>query len=186
MHTKIGKLLVAHPHFPNNSPFSKSVIYIYQDDLVNGTVGVVLNKCSTTSVSELCDSEGITFGDLSPAVHIGGPVNQGALALLHTDDWHSANTMAAGGHLRVSSDRHMLKKMSHFTNQPAYWRMFVGASIWRPGQLDAEIKGVAPYGPQSMWLTCDADEYTMFKYDGEKQWHKSLELCSQQTIDQYF
>lgn len=186
MHNRVGKLLVAHPHFPLNSPFSKSVIYIYQDDPVNGTVGAVINKPSRTSLSDLAGQNGIIFGETKEMVYMGGPVNKSSLLLLHTNDWHSANTAAAGPTLRVSSDNHMLNKLSHDTNQPAYWRLFVGTSNWMPGQLDAEIQGNPPFGPIGSWLTCDLDESIMFTNHGDKQWHNALELCSQQTIDQYF
>jgi putative AlgH/UPF0301 family transcriptional regulator len=30
--SRVGKLLIANPNFPSESPFAKSVIYIYQDD----------------------------------------------------------------------------------------------------------------------------------------------------------
>ena len=186
MESRIGKLLVAHPHFPLTSPFSKSVVYIYQDDRVNGTVGVVLNKPSKTTITDLAGQNNIMFGDTSKMVYMGGPVNRSALVLLHTNDWHSANTAAAGPTLRVSSDTHMLHKLAHDTNQPVYWRLFIGTAGWMPGQLDAEINGMPPFGPIGSWLTCNADESIMFNYSGDKQWHQALELCSQQTIDQYF
>ena len=186
MNNRIGKLLVAHPHFPLNSPFAKSVIYIYQDDPVNGTVGVVINKPSRTSVSDIASQNNVIFGESKELVYMGGPVNKSSLLLLHTNDWHSANTAAAGARLRISSDNHMLMKLSHDTNQPAYWRLFIGLSSWMPGQLDAEIQGNPPFGPIGSWLTCEADESIMFNCAGDKQWHKAVELCSQQTIDQYF
>jgi len=186
MHSRIGKLLVAHPHFPLNSPFAKSVIYIYQDDSVNGTVGVVINKPSRTSISELAGQNNINFGDTQKMVYMGGPINRSSLLLLHTNDWHSANTAAAGPTLRVSSDNHMLMKLSHDTNQPCYWRLFIGTSGWAPGQLDAEMKGNPSLGSAGSWLTCDLEESIMFNKDGDKQWHNALALCSQQTMDQYF
>ena len=186
MHNRLGKLLIAHPHFPERSPFAKSVVYVYQDDAVNGTVGVILNKKSRTSVQALADRNGVMFGDEYPIVHIGGPVNRDALILLHTNDWHSSNTASAGGNLRISSDNHMLPKLAQYTDQPIYWRLFVGAATWIPGQLDAEINGDYPYGSHQMWLTADADEDIIFEYDGEDQWIKAVDLCSQQTINHFF
>ena len=186
MHNRIGKLLVSHPLMPSASPFCKSVIYIYQDDSVNGTVGVIINKPSKTTVSNIAGQNNIHFGDTDKMVYMGGPVNRSALVLLHTNDWHSSNTAAAGPTLRISSDNHMLHKLSFDTNQPCYWRLFVGTSGWMPGQLDAEIQGNPPYGPVGSWLTCSANDSIIFDYSGEAQWHKALELCSQETIYQYF
>lgn len=183
--SRIGKLLVAHPRSHTGNAFSKSVIYIYQDDSVNGTVGVVLNKPSRTTISELTAQQGIMFAMNEP-VYMGGPVNKNSLVMLHTDEWHSANTASAGSSLRVSSDTHMLYKMADGIDVPAYWRLFIGTSNWQPGQLQAEIDGNGPYGPIGNWLTCEADESIMFNKDGEELWHTALGMCSQQTINQYF
>lgn len=185
MHNRIGKLLIAHPRFPIQSPFARTVVYIYQDDSVNGTVGVVLNRKSETSVQHLAYKQGVSFGDNRPMVHLGGPVNPNALVLLHSNDWHSSNTTAAGPTLRISSDTHMLHKMSYDTNQPVYWRLFVGYSTWQVGQLDCEINGKFPFESQ-MWLTAESNDDIIFGYNGEQQWEKALELCSQQMMDQYF
>ena len=178
MQSQLGKLLISHPNFPQQSPFNKSLIYIYQDDSINGTVGVVLNKASRTSVSMLCEQNEIMFGDTQPMMYMGGPVNTGALLILHTDEWASTNTANAGGRLRISSDNHMFLKLSQ-GNLPIYWRAFFGFASWTPGQLQNEMNS-------SMWLTADADESIIYNYSGDKQWNKALELCSQQTIDHFF
>ena len=178
MQSCLGKLLISHPSFPKQSPFSRSIIYIYQDDAVNGTAGIVLNKPSRTSVSMLCEQNQLMFGDTRPMMHMGGPVNTSALLLLHSDDWSSSNTASAGGRLRISSDNHMFLKLCQ-GNEPVYWRAFFGYSTWTPGQLQNELDN-------SMWLTADADEHTIYNYDGDKQWNSALELYSQQTIDSYF
>jgi len=178
MQSRIGQLLISHPNFPLQSPFARSLIYIYQDDSVNGTVGAVLNKPSRTSVSSLCEQNGLMFADTQPMMYMGGPVNTGALLLLHTDEWSSINTANAGGKLRISSDNHMFHKISQ-GNQPVYWRAFFGFASWHPGQLQTEINN-------KMWLTADADESIIYDYSGDKQWNKALELCSQQTIDHFF
>ena len=178
MQSRCGQLLISHPNFPKQSPFSKSLIYIYQDDSVNGTVGVVLNKASRTSVSMLCEQNQIMFGDTQPMMYMGGPVNTSSLLILHTDDWASSNTANAGGRLRISSDNHMFLKLGQ-GNVPIYWRAFFGFASWTPGQLQTELDN-------SMWLTADADENIIYDYSGDKQWNKALELCSQQTIDYFF
>lgn len=181
--SRIGKLLVAHPMFPPQNPFAKSVIYIYMDDSVNGTVGLVLNKPSQTSVAQLAAQDGHDFFDKSKMVQMGGPVNKNALIMLHTDDWHSSNTAYAGEKLRISSDNHMLQKMAEGTDQPAYWKLFIGSSNWMPGQLQAEIDRPIQGGT---WLECNADEAVIFMLNGESLWNTALEMYSQQTIDHYF
>ena len=181
--SRVGKLLIAHPNFPVNSPFCKTVIYIYQDDPKTGTLGFVLNK-ATVSLTALCEDNGIMFPDTSPMLHLGGPVSPSALSILHSDDWASSNTGFAGKNLFVSSDNLMLTKIAT-GNEPIYWRAFAGRSTWAPGQLDAEISGSHPYSTNT-WLVADADEDIIFNYTSHDQWIQSVDLCSQQTIEHFF
>ena len=78
----------------------------------------------------------------------------------------------------------MLLKMST-GNEPLYWRAFFGLCAWRPWQLDKELEGKFPY-VKNMWLLADATDDVMFNYDGEDQWIKAVDLCSQQTINYFF
>jgi putative AlgH/UPF0301 family transcriptional regulator len=181
--SRVGKFLIANPNFPSESPFAKSVIYIHEDHPNIGTMGIMLNKPQGT-VSRFCDHNGIMFPDTQPVMHQGGPVNHSALILLHTDDWASSNTVDVTKGLRISSDSHMFLKMST-GNEPLYWRAFFGLCAWRPGQLDKELEGKFPY-VKNMWLLADATDDVMFNYDGEDQWIKAVDLCSQQTIDYFF
>lgn len=170
---------------PDTNPFAKSVIYIYADDPVQGTTGVVLNKPTDSTVQDICYDHKVTYPSRAPRVHLGGPVNKTAIVLLHTDDWNSQNTAIAGNNLLISSDKLMFLKMSQ-GNEPIYWRMMVGLSSWAPDQLDMEIAGQFPYDKTHKWLTAEANEDIIFGYDGEEQWNKALDLCSQQMIDYYF
>ena len=181
--SRVGKLLIANPNFPKESPFAKSVIYIYQDDARAGTIGLVLNK-PTLTLTDFCEENGIMFPDTVPMMHTGGPVNPTALVLLHTDDWESSNTASVGNGLRISSDNHMFLKIST-GNEPIYWRAFYGLSAWRVGQLDKELAGEFPY-VKNTWLLADATDDIIFNYDSEEQWIMAVDLCSQQTINHFF
>lgn len=185
MNDKVGKLLIANPNVPSDNPFAKSVIYIYNDHPLKGSTGVILNKPSSTTVQEMCYDQRIAYHQTNHKVHIGGPVNPQALVLLHTDEWQSQNTVYASNTLCISSDKLMFLKLSQ-GDEPAYWRMFVGYSGWAPKQLDMELTGQAPYDKLSRWLTAEANDDIIFGYDGVDQWNKALELCSQQTVDQWF
>ena len=182
--SRVGKLLIANPNFPSESPFAKSVIYIYQDDEINGTHGVILNKSSRRSIAMMCEQNEIMFPDTRPMLYLGGPVSPNALIMLHSDEWSSSNTAAAGPGLRISSDTHMFFKMAT-GNEPIYWRTFAGKAAWNVWQLDKELEGEFPY-VKNMWLIADANDDVVFNYDGEDQWIKAVDLCSQQTINHFF
>ena len=77
----------------------------------------------------------------------------------------------------------MLIKMSAGTDQPAYWKCFIGSSVWMPGQLQSEIDRPVGHGT---WLTCKADEAIIFNLNGEQLWHAALETYSQQAVDHFF
>lgn len=184
MESKVGKLLIAHPNLPQGNPFEKTVIYIYQDNL-KGTLGLILNKSTEWTVEEVCHDKRYSYIGPMKSLYIGGPVNTGALCMLHSDDWTSQNTMVAGNHMCVSSDNFMLEKLGS-GNVPAYWRMCVGMSAWQPGQLDKELKGQPPYRPENSWLIVDANDSLVFELDGEEQWELALKQSSQQMINSYF
>lgn len=183
--SRVGKILIANPAMPKENAFSKTVVYLYIDNPQQGTVGIVINKPSNNTVQQLCYDHKITYPNGGPKVHLGGPVNPSAMVLLHTNEWNSQNTANAGNELLISSDRLMLLKLAQ-GNEPIYWRLSLGICSWAPGQLDMEIKGQFPYNRTHQWLTADPNESILFEYDGEDQWNKALEMCSQQTIDQWF
>lgn len=185
MNNRVGKLLIANPAVPPESPFANSVIYMYQDHPLRGSTGVILNKPSKTTVQEMCHDQRVPYHQPEHKVHVGGPVNPHAMVLLHTNEWNSQNTAHAGNQLSISSDKLMFLKLSH-GDEPVWWRMFVGFSAWAPNQLDMEMKGIPPFNKSNQWLTADANDDIIFGYDGVEQWNKALELCSQQTIDQWF
>jgi len=185
MENFVGKVLIAHPNLGTDQVFHRTVIYIYQDDARSGTVGVITNKKSRYSVADLAGDKNITFGDTSKYVYHGGPVNQQALVLLHTNDWNSTNTAPAGRQLCVSSDEFMLEKLNT-GSEPSYWKLFGGMCAWTPGQLEAELAGEFPYKSENSWLIARAPDSVLFGIDGDKQWQKCFELSSAQLFSQYW
>lgn len=181
---KQGNLLIAHPKLPKTNPFCKTVIYVYESN-DQGVMGLVINRATNYTIKDLCKSKGFIYPESRTALHQGGPVNESALILLHTDDWHSENTAIAGKGLCVSSDNLMLKKLSH-GDVPLYWRMFSGMSAWTKSQLHMELNGQFPYKPENSWLTAQANDDIVFEYDGEEQWEQAIELSSRQMINQFF
>jgi len=171
-----GKLLVAHPSLTDF--FSRTVIFIYQDDPKQGTLGLILNKPTRIKVADIVNEKGLGYGG-TEYVYKGGPVNENAVFLLHEDNWYASNTFQIGNTgLAITSDQLMMEKLS-IGDYPVGWRMCTGVAGWRPGQLQQEMNSV--YG----WLTCDADCSIVFAKDGERQWNKALQICANQTIDQY-
>ena len=172
-----GKLLVAHPSVADW--FARTVIFVYQDDTNQGTMGLVLNKPTRIKVSDIIIEKGYNYAG-TEHVYKGGPVNENAVFLLHEDNWYASNTFQIGNSgLAITSDAVMMEKLS-MGNYPLGWRMCTGCAGWHPGQLQQEMNSL--HG----WLTCDANSSIVFDQDGERQWNKALQLCANQTIDSYF
>jgi len=181
----VGKLLIAHPNVPTGNPFHRAVVYLYQDNPSEGSIGVILNKPSKFTIQDVCKDKGIEYPWTKKVIYHGGPVTQNALVLLHTNDWSSSNTVHAGMNLCVSSDNVMFEKLS-MGDEPLYWRLFGGMCGWAPGQLEAEMKGKWPYRAENSWLTADATDTFIFSTEGDKQWQQAFELSSTQLFDQYW
>ena len=183
--SRVGQLLIAHPNLPENTPFSKTVIYIGHDG-PQGVTGLVLNKPTHYSIKEFLNRRNFDVNvDTGHRMRIGGPVNNQSVFMLHSNDWESSSSVDVGKGLCVSSDDFMLEKISH-GYVPAYWRMFVGACSWQAGQLEMELDGKHPYRSENSWLTCDPNDHIIFNYDGEDQWYKAMEMSSHQMINSYF
>lgn len=170
-----GKLLVAHPNL-NDGLFARSVIYLYQHD-PRGALGLILNKPTPWKLSNFLFEKGFEYLG-SEIFYKGGPVNEKAIVLLHDNNWYSSNTMQVGNNLAISSDLVMLEKLAT-GNFPNKWRIFSGISSWGPGQLEMEI------GSSNGWQIAAPNDTIVFDQDGERQWNKAVQLCSQQLIDQY-
>ena len=180
-----GKILISHPNVPDGNIFHRSVVYLYQDNPSEGSIGLILNKPSKFLVQDAARDKNIILPDLHNKIYHGGPVNQQALVMLHTNNWGSENTMPAGRQLCVSSDNLMFHKLAN-GDHPAYWRMFGGMAGWAPGQLDAELSGKWPYRAENSWLIAEPTEEFLFMKNGEKQWQRAFELSSNQMFNQYF
>ena len=179
-----GKILIAHPGCPKDNPFHKSVVYIYQDN-PGGTIGVIINKPSRFTVQDICADKKIVFLNKNPSVYHGGPVNPNALILLHSNDWHSENTISAGQDMLVSSDNVMLKSIAE-GRQPKQWRLFGGMSAWQAGQLQQELSGRWPYRPENSWLLARVPKEFIFNVNHKQQWQMACELSAHQMFDAYF
>jgi len=178
---RAGTILIAPPR-KVSEPWTKSVIFLHEDHK-GGSVGIILNKKSKISVKDLTAPLGVHW-PTNEMIYMGGPVANHALCLLHTPEAQFENTMRINRRFCISSSQDMLNKMAEM-QRPKYWRMFVGLSAWAPDQLESEIAGSGPWQGQQTWLTATADTSLIFGSDGQAQWHKAIELCTQQSVESW-
>lgn len=173
-----GKLLVATPRLDRDM-FRKTVIFVY-DHSSAGSQGFVINRPSpNTTVGKLFENNTVhNLEHIDNSLHHGGPVNERNISMLHSGEWYSQNTIPVNKYFSVSSDTHMLEKMS-MMNEPKEWMMLSGKSVWSPGQLEAEID-------QNCWLLLDAVPAIVYTSGTEKLWNLCVDLYGQEMINTYF
>jgi putative transcriptional regulator len=172
----IGRILVARPII-QDPYFKKSVVLIYEQN--DHTAGLVLNKPGTMTFTDVAIQKGMTCApEGNVTIYNGGPVNQNALVVLHTNEWNSQNTLVVDNKCSVSSDGLMIHKISS-GNIPNGFRVFTGASIWRKGQLEHEIN-------LNHWLITDFSTRDIFDIDRREQWDAAVNKAAKQMIDRLF
>lgn len=178
----VGKLLVA-PPAQNDDHWANTVIYIYEEN-PNSTVGLILNRPSDRGFAHLAEHHGLDYSK-DDLIYLGGPVNQAALVMLHTDDWICSNTMHIDSKIRISSDVKMMSRICK-GDAPKHWRMFLGMAGWAAGQLEGELSGIPPWSKKNAWLIAPADEKIMFMSDPNKMWKKALDSAVQELTGSFF
>ena len=145
-----GKILIAQPS-AQSTFFAQSVVLVCEHH-ANGAWGLMLNKPSTSvMVKHIAkDLELDYIGD--DACYVGGPVHTDGLHFLHTPDCVASNTFWITNTLCVTSSVTILREIINGRG-PKHWRMFLGVSSWKGGQLEGEQSGEAPWTPQHKWLT---------------------------------
>lgn len=156
-----GKLLVASPALRDPN-FQRTVILVGEHS-AEGAMGLVLNRPSTTSVSDgLPELEELRDGDAP--IHVGGPVAPAVVMVLARfpdgDDLEEPLTGQIGFLQAVSE----LDQIGHTALET---RVFAGYAGWGPGQLDGEIE-------RADWIVGEPTEVDVFSEAPEDLWSTVL------------
>ena len=177
-----GKLLIAPPKMKTGFWY-KSVIFITEDH-INGTMGLLLNKRSSVSVSEFTEQIGDRL-NIPGYIYVGGPVNIKALTMLHSSEWSCTNTMKINESFSISSSDDLLPRLGD-GDAPKHFRLFLGLCGWSPEQLQEEYDGAPPRDRNASWLIAGADYELVFHHDLKDQWLQSLERSSNDFVQSMF
>ncbi len=166
---RAGRLLVATPLLGDPN-FRRSVVLIVEHEVEEGTLGIVLNRPTTTGVDQVLEQwTGLTTDP--SVVFKGGPVSPNsalALALVPGKDepvgWRAldgAPALARLGLLDLDAPPLLLAPAI------ASLRVYAGYAGWSPGQLEAEID-------EGAWYVVSAEPGDVFIAEPEAQWRKVL------------
>ena len=162
-----GHLLIAVPELPDRNFFRSVVLMFHHDE--SGASGVVLNRPSDVSVSQVWEELSDTDCDCQQTVNIGGPVS-GPLIALHTSLALAESQVIPG--VFISMGRENLDSLVNQTDHQ--FKLFSGYAGWGAGQLDSEVD-------VGGWLTLEADFDHVFE-SPEELWKKVCEAFGQQVM----
>ncbi|MBV9758003.1 MAG: YqgE/AlgH family protein [Alphaproteobacteria bacterium] len=163
-----GQLLVATQEI-GDPRFAHTVILLLQHDREHGALGIVINRpAGERSWTSLLDAIGQQEPDAKGSVRVfaGGPVEPWLGFVLHSSDYHRAETVAVDAHISVTANGAILRDLARGKG-PSKSRVAFGYAGWGPGQLESEIAMRA-------WFTEPADAKLTFDTDPDKLWDEAV------------
>ena len=177
---QIGNLLIAPPAIPDTR-FNRSVLMLTQTDEM-GAFALCLNKPTGHNLQEILDNTEIDL-NLTLPLYWGGPVNMNTMWMLHSNDWSCEHTITVNDNWNLTSHVSMFYHLAD-GDYPKQFRLMMGYCSWAKGQLEAEIRGVAPWNPNHSWLLAEGVEPEwVFEQPVEDLWILATDLCCHQAVD---
>jgi putative AlgH/UPF0301 family transcriptional regulator len=172
-----GKLLVAHPLWDARThEYSQQVLFVYASTAA-GIRALVLNRSSELTVAQLMAEQNYQYRGVAQLFE-GGDSDTSAVAMLHTSDWHSANTLRVNSLFSVSSDTAMLTRLAN-ADAPRSWRMFSGVVQFSYSEFAQQLAQ-----PRS-WQIVEPTEELVFNYAGLTQWKNSIKYTARTWYNKY-
>ncbi|MBX9931489.1 MAG: YqgE/AlgH family protein [Methylobacterium sp.] len=170
-----GQFLVAMPGLLDER-FSRSVIYVCAHS-ADGAMGIILNKAvDDLNMPDLLvqldiatESDAIRLRERigHMPVLMGGPVDAKRGFVLHSDDFHIAqSTLLIDDGICLTATVEILRAIAT-GDGPANAVLALGYAGWQPGQLETEIMA-------NGWLTCPADPDLIFHTELSAKYERIL------------
>ena len=162
-----GQLLIAAPTMGDPRFVHTVILLLRQDD--TGAFGIVLNHpIEKRSVASLLDAVGSheTGVEGSLEVFAGGPVQPELGFVVHSPDYHRADTLAVGNEVAMTADKQILRDIGH-QKGPKKALFAFGYAGWGPGQLEAELA-------RHDWYTATGDPELIFDRDRATLWDTAM------------
>jgi putative transcriptional regulator len=162
-----GQLLIASPEI-GDPRFYHAVILMVRHSK-DGAFGIMINRPteerSLASLMEAIgeDSKGV---EGNVRVFMGGPVEPWIGFVVHSSEYHRAETADIDGHVAVTSSPEVLRDIGH-NKGPKQSLVAFGYSGWGAGQLERELA-------RGGWFTSPEDPKLVFDEDREKVWDDAM------------
>jgi putative transcriptional regulator len=158
-----GQLLIATPAM-RDPRFDHAVILMLRHDQ-DGAFGIVINRpLGQRAMADLLQAPGAKETAASGNVQVfnGGPVQPNVGFVVHSTDYHRAETLDVDGRVAMTSSREVLRDIAD-KKGPAKALIAFGYAGWAPGQLEAELA-------RNVWYTALEDPQLVFDDDRDKVW----------------
>lgn len=162
-----GQILLAMPAM-TDPRFERAVIYIcaHNDE---GAMGLVINKTlDSIDFRELLGQLDIPAADSARdiSVHFGGPVENQRGFVLHSSEYHHAETLMVTEQVGLTANIDILRALGQGEG-PERSILALGYAGWGPGQLDSEFH-------ENAWLSVPYDEGLMFEVSEGDKWERAF------------
>ncbi len=107
------------------------------------------------------------------SVFAGGPVEIGAGFILHSAEYHQADTISIDGRIAMSSAPELLSDLGHHKG-PAKVLFAIGYAGWAPDQLESEIARKDWFTRPPTRNSCST---TTASFCGNTRWHGARAIC---------
>jgi putative transcriptional regulator len=176
-----GSLLITHPGYEERT-FQRTVILVI-DHSEQGTHGLILNRAGDQPLIENLRNPPENWNPTEP-FYQGGPVFKHNVFMLHSPDWKIDTSTWVTDDLCITTGADAVNFISDH-HQPMYWRMFLGSSVWGPGQLEMEFNR-GDHQPQYGWLTAGYPSAAwIFEQDPEVLYNSALSLSTHQAVQSW-
>ena len=162
-----GQLLVATPTM-GDPRFVHAVILMVRHD-TDGALGIVINRpVGERSIAALLEAAGDSEPDIEGEVQVfaGGPVQPELGFVVHSAEYHRAETLAIDGHVAMTASREILRDIGHHRG-PDKSLFALGYTGWGPGQLEGELA-------RRSWFTTPAESKLIFDDARDNLWDEAM------------
>ena len=155
--------MIANKHLKDTNFYKTVVLIVEHGD--EGAMGVVVNRPSSVKVAHAL-AEHFDLPDDENVVYLGGPVEPGALFILHnaTDLDEQEGPVVPG--LYIASSAEVFENVVRAVaggEVGLNYRVFCGCAGWAPGQLESELA-------RGDWYLHPADPCSLFHVDPYELW----------------
>lgn len=162
-----GKFLIAGPRLRDEN-FFKSVVLIVEHG-EEGAMGLVINQPSTITVATALQ-EHLDLPETQDLVYVGGPVEPGALFVVHNSAALDPEESPVIPDVFMGSNAEVFERILTASLQSGHqltYRVYGGCSGWGPGQLEGELE-------RGDWLTTEATSKYVYTRDPYSVWDQLI------------